>query len=65
MAAKKKAAPKAEPAEDTRQNRNDRPDDPAFQMPARASEEELAVLGEDIDSRMAALLKDHKEMGVR
>ena len=65
MAKKATAKPKAEAAEDTRQNRNDRPDDPAYQMPARASEEELALLGQPIDDRLAALLKDHQEMGVR
>jgi hypothetical protein len=62
---KKKAATAAESTEDTRQRRNARPDDPSYQAPAFASEEEVALLGEDIDSRMKALLKDHKKMGVR
>jgi len=66
MAAKKKAAAKpAEATEDTREQRNARPDDPGYQAPAFASEEEIALLGQPIDDRMAALLKDHQDMGVR
>ena len=60
--AKKKAA---EAADDSRERRNARPGDPSYQAPAFASPEEVALLGEDIDTRLAALLKDHKEMGVR
>ena len=58
-------AKKKEEAEDTRQRRGARPGDPSYQQPAFASEEEIAVLNQDVDARLAALLEDHKRMGVR
>lgn len=61
----KKKGATSEATEDTRQRRGARPDDPSYQQPAFASEEEMAVLDEGIDARMKALLKDHKQMGVR
>lgn len=62
--AKKKAADAA-PTEDTRERRAARPGDPSYQAPAFASEEEVAILGKDVDERLKALLADHRRMGVR
>lgn len=56
MPAKKEAA---------RKRRADRPDDPSYQEPLYASDEEIAVLDEDVSKRLKALLADHKRMGAR
>jgi hypothetical protein len=57
LAAKKKAAAPEDHGIQT--------DDPDYQKPAFASAEELAVLDQGVDKRLAALLKDHKRMGAR
>ena len=39
--------------------------EPRIVMPGGIAAEDLAVLDQPIDDRMAALLKDHQEMGSR
>ena len=61
MAAKKKTEPKAKSPSDKAIGRA--PDQPAGGI--TIDEKDAEVLEGDIDSRMAALLKDHVAMGAR